>query len=102
MPQLSLINDRHTRPHDGVRVPLVWDPDADGGRGAHVAMVQVLREGSWWTLTVICMAGVKMDLLSTLVTDVYAAYAWGERRDVARAAAGVERAMRAHVREAEY
>lgn len=100
MPQLSMLEDRPH--HEGVRVNLTWDPEAAGG-GAHVAMVQVMdRTQAWRTLWVCTLYGVMMDLLPTLVTDVYAAYAWGEQRDVLRAAAGVGKAMREHARAHEF
>lgn len=88
--------------HEGVRINLRWESEWTDGP-AHVATVQVLdRSGAWRTIWVKTLRGVEMDLLPTLVTDVYCAYAYGERRDVLRAAAGVAKAMKAHARASEF
>ena len=100
MPQLNMLYPHEN--HEGVRVTIRWDPDALTS-GAHVAEVQVRPHGrDWTTIWVRTLGGHSPDCAPSLGSEVLSAYLWGERGDVLRACAGVQRMMMAHEREATF
>lgn len=100
MPQRSLpLPDHYDTVYLGVRVQLAEVPSARAEVQWNIT-VQMLRDPEGWTtLTVFTWEGVMLDLIPTLVGDVYCAFLWGVRGDVLRAAVSCDRAARAHLRE---
>lgn len=100
MPQLDMFNDPTTRPFLGVRVSAALPPMPGD---ALLLSVEGLRPDRTWTAVWMGrMAGIETDFLATFASETVTAWAWGERRDLVKAAASTLRAARAHGREHGY
>lgn len=96
MPQWNLL-----QPGDdpiGFRVEWV-DRTPDLIDGFDVTVYMRRRDGDWTAVVSQRWSGLMLDFACTFTTDVTSAWLWGDRRDVVRAAASVERAARVHARE---
>ena len=76
----------------------VSEVPTEGGQAYNITVQEVWSPGGPRSVFAQRWSGYQLDLLSTLVEDVTAAWMYGEARDVGRAAVSVAKVASAHAR----
>lgn len=93
MPQTSMFDDNHLT--GGFRLQMEYEPTAQGGHWRVSAQGRP-DQGEWTTFWAATWSGVMLDFVSTLGSEAFSSWAFGEPQDVRVALVTTHKAARAH------
>jgi hypothetical protein len=93
MPQTAIFSDNHLT--GGFRLQFEWEPDKHGGYWQVSAQARP-DHGQWSTFWSGKWSGVMCDFVSTLGSEAFSAWMFGEPSDVRVALTTTHKAARAH------
>lgn len=95
MPQMNLYEP--SKDLVGIRISWTWPDDVQVGGPVSTIELRTFG-GDWFTLISQRWEGIMLDFITTFMSDVGIAFAFGDRRAVLSAAQSTHRAARAHMK----